>query len=119
MFLECFGDHNLVTNHLIQPNVEKAKRFLTFSELVQVERVFLVYHTLPDLREGILCPPGHPLPLRLLLHSRGVFEYGQECSRRRSRKGCPLQEAKALTISSSAHRREHPLPLRLLLHSWP
>ena len=45
--------------------------------------------------------------------------YGQGCSRRRSRKGCPLREAKALTISSSAPRREHPLPLRLLLHSWP
>ena len=57
MVLECFGDHNLVTNQLMQPNVEKAKRFLTFQELVQVERVFLVYHTLPALREGILCPP--------------------------------------------------------------
>ena len=30
--------------------------------------------------------------------------YCQGCSRRRSRKRCPLQEAKALTISSSAHR---------------
>ena len=41
MVLKCFGDHILVTNRLIQPNVEKADRFLTFQELVQVERVFL------------------------------------------------------------------------------
>ena len=30
MVLEGFGDHNLITERLIQPNVEKAKRFLTF-----------------------------------------------------------------------------------------
>ena len=30
MVLECFGDHNLVTKRLIQPNIEKAKRFFDF-----------------------------------------------------------------------------------------
>ena len=59
MVLEGFGDHDLITERLIQPHVEKTKRLLTFYEFVQVERVFLVYHTLPALREGsvCLCPP--------------------------------------------------------------
>ena len=48
-----------------------------------------------------------------------LFDYGQECSRRRRGKGCSLRGAEEDMVNAFASRRGHPLRLRLLLHPWP
>ena len=102
-------------------NFQKVK---LFQHLVQLIVLFPDYglqnHPEPLWLFDIFVSAQEMLLKRLgFLTFRLCCNYGQGCSRRRSRKGCPLQEAKALTISSSAPRRGHPLPLRLLLHSGP